>query len=84
MKMKGEKKQCGTNFRDDTWPQKSKLLRGSELLTRDKTKNVEFSFQAAYFAATFPYVCLLILLIRGVTLPGADIGLKALFTPKVP
>ena len=41
------------------------------------------TFQAAYFAATFPYVCLTILLVRGLTLPGADIGLKALFTPKV-
>ena len=29
------------------------------------------SYQAAYFTATFPYVMLVVLLIRGLTLPGA-------------
>jgi len=45
-------------------------------------QGVKSTGKAAYFAATFPYVCLTILLVRGLTLPGADIGLKALFTPK--
>lgn len=45
-------------------------------------QGVKSTGKAAYFAATFPYACLIILLIRGVTLEGADIGLKALFKPQ--
>ncbi|XP_063694194.1 sodium- and chloride-dependent transporter XTRP3-like [Bolinopsis microptera] len=45
-------------------------------------QGVKSTGKAAYFAATFPYACLIILLIRGVTLEGAEIGLKALFTPQ--
>ena len=39
------------------------------------------AFQVVYFTATFPYVILIALLVRGVTLPGAKGGLEYLFIP---
>lgn len=39
--------------------------------------------QAVYVTATFPYLVLTIFLIRALTLPGATIGLRHLFTPNV-
>uniref|UniRef100_A0A3P8V3E7 Sodium- and chloride-dependent GABA transporter 3-like n=1 Tax=Cynoglossus semilaevis TaxID=244447 RepID=A0A3P8V3E7_CYNSE len=46
-------------------------------------KGVRSSGKVAYFTATFPYVMLLILLIRGLTLPGAWDGVAYYLYPEV-
>ena len=43
---------------------------------------LSISFQVVFFTATFPYVVLMILLIKGLTLPGAVEGLKFYIIPQ--
>jgi len=40
-----------------------------------------FCFQVVWFTAIFPYIVLFILLIRGLTLEGATVGITQYITP---
>jgi len=52
------------------------------LLYMTLRKGVSSSGKVAYFTAIFPYLVMLTLLIRGLTLPGASQGLLFFFTPQ--
>ena len=45
-------------------------------------KGVKSTGKVVYLTATFPYLVLVIMLVRGITLDGSDIGLKYFFIPK--
>lgn len=45
-------------------------------------KGIHSSGKASYFLAIFPYVIMIILLIRAVTLDGAEIGIIYFFRPQ--
>jgi len=57
------------------------LLLSWILIFATLVKGVASSGKVAYFTALFPYAVLITLLIRGVTLPGAEEGILYFVTP---
>lgn len=87
---------CG-NFRNEVFPQKENIDDGIGLpewrltlclllswiiIFLTLVKGVQSSGKVAYFTAIFPYVVMIILLVRGVTLPGAWEGIMYFITPQ--
>ncbi|XP_068115984.1 sodium- and chloride-dependent glycine transporter 2 [Hyperolius riggenbachi] len=63
------------------WPLVFALFLAWVIVYASLAKGIKTSGKVVYFTATFPYVVLVILLIRGVTLPGAWVGIKYFITP---
>ncbi|XP_042302264.1 sodium- and chloride-dependent glycine transporter 2 [Sceloporus undulatus] len=64
------------------WPLALSLFLAWVIVYASLAKGIKTSGKVVYFTATFPYVVLIILLIRGVTLPGAGAGIWYFITPK--
>uniref|UniRef100_A0A8D0H622 Transporter n=1 Tax=Sphenodon punctatus TaxID=8508 RepID=A0A8D0H622_SPHPU len=64
------------------WPLVLSLFVAWVIVYASLAKGIKTSGKVVYFTATFPYVVLIILLIRGVTLPGAGAGIWYFITPK--
>uniref|UniRef100_A0A8C6VMW7 Transporter n=1 Tax=Naja naja TaxID=35670 RepID=A0A8C6VMW7_NAJNA len=64
------------------WPLVLSLFLAWAIVYASLAKGIKTSGKVVYFTATFPYVVLIILLIRGVTLPGAGAGMWYFITPK--
>ncbi|RXM31740.1 Sodium- and chloride-dependent glycine transporter 2 [Acipenser ruthenus] len=67
---------------DIRWPLALCLFLAWVIVYVSLAKGIKSSGKVVYFTATFPYVVLVILLIRGVTLPGAGAGILYFITPK--
>ncbi|XP_044126399.1 sodium- and chloride-dependent glycine transporter 2 [Bufo gargarizans] len=63
------------------WPLVFSLFLAWVIVYASLAKGIKTSGKVVYFTATFPYVVLIILLIRGVTLPGAGAGIWYFITP---
>ncbi|KAE8606131.1 hypothetical protein XENTR_v10010605 [Xenopus tropicalis] len=64
------------------WPLAICLFLAWTIVYASLAKGIKSSGKVVYFTATFPYVVLVILLIRGVTLPGAGDGIWWFIMPK--
>ncbi|KAG8431918.1 hypothetical protein GDO86_019320, partial [Hymenochirus boettgeri] len=64
------------------WPLVICLFLAWTIVYASLAKGIKTSGKVVYFTATFPYVVLVILLIRGVTLPGAADGIWWFIMPK--